>query len=71
MSELFASDKVDILSIEAEDIEVSLPLHVPDYEELIEVVTRVVARLNISLTTSGFPFSTDRKSYNKPHCVFL
>lgn len=48
MLEISASEEVDVFSIEAEDIEASSPLHVPDYEELVEVVTHTLARLNIN-----------------------
>jgi hypothetical protein len=45
---LSASEEVDVLSIEVDDREPDSPVHVHAYEELIEVVTRAVARLNIS-----------------------
>lgn len=48
MLELSASEDVDVLSIEAGDVEAHSSPHVPAYEELVEVVTRAVARLNIS-----------------------
>ncbi|XDV15099.1 hypothetical protein PO909_015239 [Leuciscus waleckii] len=47
MLELSASEEVDVLSIEADDHERNSPVHGNAYEELIEVVTRAVARLNI------------------------
>lgn len=48
MLELSASEDVDVLSIEAGDVEAHSSPHVPAYEELVEVVTCAVARLNIS-----------------------
>lgn len=40
MHEISASKEVDdVLSIEAEDVEANSPLHVTNYEELVEVVT--------------------------------
>lgn len=48
MLELSASEQVDVLSIEAGDIEGSSPLNVPTYKELVEVVTCDVVKLNIS-----------------------
>lgn len=48
MLELSASKEVDILSTEVEDVDESSPHHVPDYEDLVEVVTRAVERINIS-----------------------
>lgn len=46
MLELSASEAVDVLSIDTGEFEDS-PLHPPVYEELVEVVTRAVAKLNI------------------------
>ncbi|XP_077096053.1 E3 ubiquitin-protein ligase TRIM65-like [Siphateles boraxobius] len=48
MLELSAPEEVDVLSIEADDCEQDSPVHGHAYEELIEVVTRAVVRLNIS-----------------------
>ena len=48
MLELSASEEVDVLSIEGGDFGDDSPPHVPAYEELVEVVSRAVARLNIS-----------------------
>ncbi|XDV43148.1 hypothetical protein PO909_011671 [Leuciscus waleckii] len=47
MLRLSASEEVDVLSIEAGEMEDSPP-HPPAYEELLEVVTHAVAKLNIS-----------------------
>ena len=46
MLELSGSEELDILGIEAGECERSPP-HSPAYEELLEVVTRAVAKLNI------------------------
>lgn len=46
MLALSSSEEVDIVSIEAEDLEDSPPLS-PAYEELVEFVTCVIAKLNI------------------------
>lgn len=48
MLELSASEEVDVLSIEGGDFGDDSPPHAPAYEELVEVISRVVARLNIS-----------------------
>lgn len=47
MLQLSTSEEVDVLSIEAGEME-SPPPHPPAYEELLEVVTHAVAKLNIS-----------------------
>lgn len=46
---LSSSEEVDVLSNEAGDFEDSPPLS-PAYEELLEVVTRAIAKLNIKWT---------------------
>ena len=85
MFELSTSKVVDVLSIEGRDFGDDSPLHVPAYEELVEVVSRAVDRLNISWprerqrTTSlpGFAFffldlhNELFKSWKKPHCSSL
>lgn len=48
MFELSTSKEVDVLSIEGGDFGDDSPLHVPGYEELVEVVSCAVDRLNIS-----------------------
>ncbi|ROL47279.1 hypothetical protein DPX16_6459 [Anabarilius grahami] len=45
--QLYSSEEVDVLSIEAWDIEDS-PYLTPAYEELVEVITRAVSKLNIN-----------------------
>lgn len=47
MLELSASEEVDVLSIDVDDIE-EPPLHSLKYEELVDVVTLAVAKRNIS-----------------------
>ncbi len=47
MFELSDSEELDVLSTEAGDIAESSPLHSPAYEELVEVLYRAVAKLNI------------------------
>lgn len=46
--ELSTSEEGDVLSIDADDRDLSTPSRGLGYEELVEVVTRAVARLNIS-----------------------
>lgn len=46
MLQLSSSEDLDVVSIDAEDFEDSPP-HTPAYEELMEVMTRAVAKLNI------------------------
>ena len=51
MLQLSGSEGSDAVSIEAGVMEPHPPLHTPAQEELVEVLTRAVAKLNITLAT--------------------
>lgn len=44
-----ASEEVDVLSIEGGDFGDDSPLHVPAYEELVEVVSRTYLNISINI----------------------
>lgn len=48
MFELSDSEKIDVLSIDAGEIMESLPLQSHTHEELVDVLTHAVAKLNIN-----------------------
>ncbi len=48
MFELSDSEELDVLSIEAGEFAESSPLHSHAHEELVDVLTRAVAKLNIN-----------------------
>lgn len=50
--QLSSSKEVDVLSITAGETK-ALPPHSPAYEELVEVVTRAVAKLNFDWLTES------------------
>ncbi len=53
MFELSDSEELDVLSIEAGEIAESSPLHSHAHEELVDVLTPAVAKLNINWPQEG------------------